>query len=41
MSKMKVVAITDYKKTQVMEIDKPVPKSNQVLINFFGLKTVR
>lgn len=33
MSKMKVVAITDYKKTQVMEIDKPVPKSNQVLIN--------
>ena len=33
MTKMKVVAITDYKKTQVMEIDKPTPKPNQVLIN--------
>ncbi|MGN1399453.1 MAG: zinc-binding dehydrogenase [Erysipelotrichaceae bacterium] len=33
MEKMKVVAITDYKKTSVLEIDKPTPKPNQVLIH--------
>ena len=32
MSKMKAIAITKEKKVEIIEMDKPIPKDNEVLV---------